>query len=186
MSRLTRAPEPTRTGAPGWSQVFGFSCVLCPHPQLGRLLGVVYFCRMVDIAEILGSEKLIAINGRWPSFHDAEVLELTLSRGEMSGDNWVSPSITVRIHVFIELPNSKHTLTTIRFDNITEVNIQEFNHQNAILGLYISRSEDSSSNGRTIFAVEFRPAFGISAFFRCSAIEVVDASLCTPDGKVPA
>lgn len=31
---------------------------------------------------IQGSEKLISIFGHWPSFHDAEITELRLERGE--------------------------------------------------------------------------------------------------------
>lgn len=145
--------------------------------------GAILASRMVDVNQIAGSEKLVAINGRWPSFHDAEVMELTLSRGEMSGDDWILPSVTARIHVFIELPNSRHTLTTIRFEGITEVNIRDFNHQNAILGLDISRSEQSSLNTGSVFSVEFRAAFGVGASFFCSIIKVVEANVCTTDGK---
>jgi hypothetical protein len=138
---------------------------------------------MFDVAQIIGSEKLIAIHGCWPSFHDAEVLELGLSRGDIPAEVWVLPSITARIHVMIESPKSQHTLTTIRFDDIREVNIGGFNHQNAILGLDISRSPESSSN-EGAFSVEFRPAFGLAASFRCTAIQVVEADHCTPDGKL--
>jgi hypothetical protein len=51
---------------------------------------------------ISGSEKLIRIFGNWPSFHDAEVLELNLWRGRGDPDKHISsaPVLTLVFHVW--------------------------------------------------------------------------------------
>jgi hypothetical protein len=68
--------------------------------------------------------------------------------------------------------------------------MEGFNHQNAILGLTIAVQErGTSTNGERLppyLVVEFQPAFGMSASFRCFGIEVLNAVRCTEEGKVYA
>jgi len=143
-------------------------------------------------SHIAGSQKLTEIFGCWPSFHDAEVLEFNLWRGDMKPGDWddsnVMPIITAKVHIFIESPESQHTLATLRFEEVDDVRMEGFNHQNAILGLSISVQEqlrvESGEGLPPYLVVQFKPAFGISASFRCLRIEVVDAVRCTEDGKV--
>ncbi len=144
-------------------------------------------------SQIAGSEKLTRIYGGWPTFHDAEVIELRHWRGQMKpGAEWdesnVLPTLTVTIHVFIELSGSQHTLATLKFEDVDEYRMEGFNHQNAILSLAIvARDREKIAGFQELppdFAVEFESAFGMSASFRCSRIEVVDAVPCTADDKV--
>lgn len=53
-------------------------------------------------SEIHGSEALITAFGYWPHFHDAEVLEFNLSRGNLDpeAESWEFPCIHALIHVF--------------------------------------------------------------------------------------
>jgi hypothetical protein len=140
---------------------------------------------------IAGSEKLTRIYGGWPSFHDAEVIELHLWRGQMRpGDSDVFPVLTAKIHIFVESPTSQHTLATLRFEDVDDYRMEGFNYQNAILSLSITvqnRGKFESGEGLPPYlVVEFRSAFGMSASFRCFRIEVVDAVRCTEEGKVYA
>ena len=49
---------------------------------------------------IVGSEKLTKIFGKWPSFHDAEVHEVFLSRDDAeTGAKRASTSLITKIHV---------------------------------------------------------------------------------------
>jgi hypothetical protein len=144
---------------------------------------------------IEGSKKLTDIFGYWPSFHDAEVIELALWRGDVEPENGrcVFPILKVQLHVWelTEDVNSKgflvlrhHTLATLRFHDVNEFRMEGFNHQNAILGLSITHQD--RSEGRTpVFAVHFNPAHGMGAHFICSRVEVVDAVRCSDDGKLP-
>jgi hypothetical protein len=53
------------------------------------------------VSSIQGSEKLTAIFGDWPSFHDAEIVELNLTRKEARPEKaYRSPSLTLKIHLW--------------------------------------------------------------------------------------
>ncbi len=142
---------------------------------------------------ISGSEKLTQIFGVWPSFHDAEVIDLQLWRGNVDPDKgkYVFPVITVKIHLwkmtkevdaqgYLVLRN--HTLTTIRFEGVDEVELKGFNHQNAIFGLVIEQREPMDEP--PLFHVHFAPAYGLNGEFKCSGIDVVEAVSCTKDGNL--
>ena len=141
---------------------------------------------------IEGSERLLGIFGYWPSFHDAEVIELHFWRGDANPDSgsYHLPILTVKLHVW-EITNNvddegyfervKHTLTTIRFHDVDEFKMEGFNHQNAILGLHIAEQQGSQGPA-AVLSVNFRPAFGMMAEFTCLRIGLLDASPCTEDG----
>jgi len=139
---------------------------------------------------IAGSRKLVEVFGGWPHFHDAEVIELLLWRGDVRPGDWdgrnVFPVVTAKIHIFIEQPGSCHTLATLRFEDVDEFKMEGFNYQNAILGLSISIQErgkfETGEDLPPYLMVEFRSAFGMGATFRCFRIEVVEALACSEDG----
>ena len=135
-----------------------------------------------------GSKKLTDIFGYWPSFHDAEVLELTLWRGDVEPDasRYIFPVLNVSLHLWELLTNPDplvtrhHTLAKLRFYDVNEFRMEGFNHQNAILGLSITR-EQRAEGPSPIFAVHFDPAHGMGATFTCGRVEVVDATPCSED-----
>jgi hypothetical protein len=140
---------------------------------------------------IVGSEKLTNIFGYWPSFHDAEVLELHFWRGHIDIGQQIYdfPVLILKIHLW-ELTNQTnsegylvlrhHTLTTLRFRDVEDFQMQGFNHQNAIFALSMVRQE-RTERPSPYFSIELEPAFGISASFKCLGMEVVDATPCDPD-----
>jgi hypothetical protein len=138
---------------------------------------------------VAGSEKLLAIFGRWPSFHDAEVMEIRLARKpkESGGRRDRGVELFARIHTWDmtnEVDSSgyyvlkNHTLVTFRFSRIEELKLEGFNHQNVIFGLTIQQLENPGSENSK-FHVEFDPSFGVDAIFECTATEVVDATPAT-------
>jgi hypothetical protein len=143
---------------------------------------------------IIGSEKLKTIFGYWPSFHDAEVLDLHFWRGNIQTEKGIYdfPVLTLTIHVW-ELTKEvdpqghlvlrRHTLTTLRFYDVDDFQMQGFNHQNAIMGLLLT-SEQRTEGPSPYFAVEVEPAFGMGASFKCLRVEVLNAVPCSDDGKV--
>ncbi len=134
---------------------------------------------------VQGSEKLLAIFGRWPSFHDAEVMECRLSRtpkapGEKR-DHGVQ--LLAKIHTW-DMTNEvdstgyyvlkNHTLVTFRFSGVEELKLEGFNHQNVIFGLTI-HPRGEFGPGSSKFHVDFDPSFGVDAIFDCPAIEILAA-----------
>jgi hypothetical protein len=127
--------------------------------------------------DIRNVELLTNIFGRFPSFHDAEVLSLALERGErdISG-----PTLETRIHVFemtSEVDENKrlvlknHSIVRFRFSEIIDLEINEFNHQNVLSGLYIERNQDQGSE-TPLFKVTFEGIYGMHADFHCRGISV--------------
>lgn len=144
-------------------------------------------------SSIAGSEKLTSIFGYWPSFHDAEVLELHFLRGDVRPEKGVCkfPSLTLKIHLwaltkevdtkgYLVLRN--HTLTTLRFQEVNTFEMEGFNHQNAMMSLSIKQDQQTKGHLPS-FAVTIQAAFGMGAAFKCTGVEVVDANPCTPEGK---
>ncbi len=141
---------------------------------------------------IQGSEKLTNIFGYWPDFHDAEVIELHFSRGDMNPDEgrYDLPVLTISIHLWewantAEPPGGSvrrhRTLATLRFADIDNFRMEGFNHQNAIMELFIEHLERADGLV-SYFSVELEPATGMSVSFHCARIEVVDARPCDSRG----
>jgi hypothetical protein len=144
-------------------------------------------------ARIEGSEKLIGIFGRWPSFHDAEVIELRLRRDaeDSKEKGQAGPLLTVKVHLwettsevdsngFYVLRN--HTVATLRFHAVEDFKLEGFNHQNVIFGLEIT-DEQGPQNTSPSFTVSFDASFGLDATFKCAHVEVFDAVPCDSEGS---
>jgi Immunity protein 50 len=148
---------------------------------------------MPDIAPFIqASHKLTDIFGCWPDFHDAEIVEVHLSRGDSESFEKRQPTLTAKLHTW--QPTGKvdakgywerhhHTLVTFRFHNIEEDFCMEgFNRQNVISELRIERQERTDGPS-PFFAVRFWACYGMGAIFKCAHIEVVEAVPCTEDGR---
>ena len=68
----------------------------------------------------------------------------------------------------------KHTLVTLAFHGIDELQLDGFNHQNVLFGLGL---EDISDRQLEILKwhISFDSSFGLAATFMCKEIEVVRA-----------
>jgi hypothetical protein len=97
--------------------------------------------------EVPGTSELIAWFGHWPSFHDAEVLEVALRR---SGNS------TIRIHAFemTDQVNSqgffiqtKHVIVSFVLEGVTNLHLDCFNKQNVISGLLLKQTAEGYELG---------------------------------------
>jgi Immunity protein 50 len=140
---------------------------------------------------IHGSEKLTSIFGRWPSFHDAEIHEVFLNRDDADqGQERVPPCALLKIHLW-EMTSEvdaqgyyvlrNHTLVTLMFSDIEELDLRHFNHQNVLSGLAIKKANSGPGNSKT-FRVWLESSFGLAGTFTCKRIEVLEAVPCTSSG----
>jgi hypothetical protein len=92
--------------------------------------------------EAAGAAEFIEWFGYWPSFHDAEVLDLKLFRS--------GPS-TIRVHTFetTDQVNSqgffvcvKHVVVSFCFGHVTNLDLNSFNAQNVIGELHLRQTRD--------------------------------------------
>jgi hypothetical protein len=122
------------------------------------------------MAEIYGAEKLIAAFGRFPSFHDSEVVTLLLDRDSLS--------LTLVLLV-PHFPDGelKCYEVTIRFSDVESLELQDFNYQNVISYLaFEKRIQPKLYSQEQVMriAVELVPSFGLAASFNCRDVEFTD------------
>ncbi len=138
-------------------------------------------------SSIQNVELLTNIFGKFPSFHDAEVVQIALKRKE---EGKICPTLEVLINIEqYNLGNS--FLVNLKFTNIFGLKLENFNHQNVLGDLDIeefsdqyweSIKQDSRLLGvvsqneieRLNFYVKFHYCFGIEAEFLCGEI-IVDS-----------
>jgi hypothetical protein len=137
---------------------------------------------------IQNSEKLTTFFGVWPSFHDAEVIELNFWRGDVKPGDWddrnVFPVLTVKIRILeatqgAATHSGNDVLATLRFHDVDDFKMEQFNHMNDIVELSIGVQERGEfTNGKKLpryLVVRFEPGSGVKMSFRCFRIEVLDA-----------
>ena len=141
---------------------------------------------MDALVHIKGAKLVTDVYGRWPTFHDAEVLRIVLDRGT-SVDG---PTLAMDIRTFemtnetdakgyIILRNEK--VVSFRFVSVTDLELGDFNHQNVLFDLKIHCVGEEGSD--THFDVSLHPSHGVSALFRCR--EAVVQTICDfrPDSR---
>lgn len=141
-----------------------------------------------EIAYIRNAETLTRHFRGWPSFHDAEVTEVNLWRGHVKGGDWddsnVFPIVTIAILILRatqahEPGTGPDILATLRFHEVTDVRLEDFNHVNQVLGLTITTEDRGHfTTGEPMppsLLVSLERGFGLAAWFRCFRIEVIDA-----------
>lgn len=133
---------------------------------------------MSNIADMIEHGSLLTdIFGRWPSFHDAEVISIELFRNP-KGTN--EPSLRAKIYVFEATPEvdsrgffilKNHVLATLIFGGIGDNSIAGFNQQNVLSDIAIT---DISSRqlDKIKFEVHFPSIFGVEAELKCRTIKV--------------
>jgi hypothetical protein len=67
-----------------------------------------------------------------------------------------------------------HTLTTLRFSGVSDLQLAGFNHQNVLFDLEISELADSGSDAR--FSIAMPTSFGCEGSFKCSGVRVLSTA----------
>ncbi len=148
---------------------------------------------MEKYLNIDGSEKIVELYGGWPSFHDSEVLSVSLDRGKEKGE--FGPSLTIKLHGFAmtnELNDKGHYKTvnhaqiTFQFYDVVEFSLTHgFGTQNPLSGVSI---EDIRSHQleRINYSVGFDAHLNCDIEFKCSSILVVSVEEGIPNESIYA
>lgn len=130
--------------------------------------------------EIERAHLVSDVFGRWPSFHDAEVLRLRLDH---EGD--AGPWLEADIYAFemtskvdnrgFYVLDKRHAIT-LRFDGLVGVNLRWFGQQNVISTLAI---EDASEHEEPTvrWHANLGSSVGMEAEFHCASVRVVAVKL---------
>lgn len=120
---------------------------------------------------------LILDQGAWPNFHDAEVHELKIWRGDVRPDDnvWIGPVIDASFELCaIKDPY----LMLVRFHDCESIELKSFNHQNALYDLcFSSEQRGYYRDGKPLppfVCVSFEQAFGVRLSFKCMRVEALE------------
>ena len=103
------------------------------------------------------SQLIEGIFGSWPSFHDFEILSICLDRRGVG--------MSIRILTWPDRGEAYYEVV-LRFDGIEDLVLEDFNHQNVMFGLDLSRADDR-------IKVEIDSVFGARCAFTCRRGSVV-------------
>jgi len=134
--------------------------------------------REFDPSVDVENSAVILDNGEWPNFHDAEIHNLNIWRGDIRPDDnvWIGPVIEVTFEL---CALRKPYIVALRFHDCDAIRMQEFNHQNALYDLTFN-FRDRGINEKTgallpsAIAVRFEQAFGVALTFECFRVEAVE------------
>jgi len=114
-----------------------------------------------------GSELLDWFDGHAPRFHDAEVLGIAFDRE--------GPTCTLRVHAFKMTGATNadgyyvlegHVVVTFRIEEVIAMQLDDFNHQNALMALNIARAAEGG------LRLDLEPAFGLSGHIEGRSLSI--------------
>jgi hypothetical protein len=93
------------------------------------------------VVEIPSLQKLMDWFGHWPSFHDSEVVSITLSRGNVSSLVVHAFATTGKTSSTGHYVTEKHVLVHFLLGEVTDTAVLGFNHQNVLSDLSIEKTD---------------------------------------------
>lgn len=134
---------------------------------------------MAIFEDIAGGRELLAFFGTAPSFHDAEVIGLTLDRAGESILQVHGWTVSGRRNPDGSSMLDKQAVVNFIFAGITDLSLEGFSQQNVIAGLLLQKARD---RGRSDFLrhsdspedieVELLPCYGLEGFIRAREVKV--------------
>lgn len=117
--------------------------------------------------------------GRWPSFHDAEVHRFVLDRTRRSPNGATVPAIELVVRGWNLVRDEKNCLLKadndsivhFRFEEVTDVEFDGFNHQNVLESLEFTLVPTKATVAT--LGVELVHCFGLSGGFRALRARIV-------------
>ncbi len=135
---------------------------------------------MSTVEHIVGSEKLVAALGYWPSFHDAEVVSVSAQRALPVSVHHASVKLVVHVRKYetrgegtaqYEQVLVKSILASFLCTQVADLELSEFNHQNAINSLSV-HEEPSADAPDSPLVLTIEPIWGVGGTVRCAMVEL--------------
>ena len=123
------------------------------------------------------NSNLALDNGEWPTFHDAEVHNINIWRGDIRPEDnvWIGPVVEATFELCaLQYPY----IVSLKFHDCESMKLEEFNHQNAGDDLsFTFEDKGTLRDGQPLppfICVTFEQAFGMALSFKCMRIEVLE------------
>lgn len=125
-------------------------------------------------------DAVLSALGRWPTFHDAEVISLNLRRST----GGTGADLLLDVHVRDYAPRNEGTtqfemactasaLIGLCFLDVADVKIEEFNGQNVIHSLHFRNSNDG-------YDVKVESSYGLAGSWQCKRVQVTRIETLDP------
>lgn len=134
---------------------------------------------MMSAVMIVGREKVEAIVGYWPSFHDANVMSFEFHSPKWREEGTSSATMVLNYcesktvysdAIHYEFVRDKDIFVTLMFRGVEAVEMSDFHRAGIIDELRISETKLEKCEG---VLVEIEPCYGLSGIVRCASVEVV-------------
>jgi hypothetical protein len=131
-------------------------------------------------ASIPGGSDLIAWFGHAPSFHDAEIVSFDLNRRSASKLVLHAWNMTSEVDNRGYFVLDRHAVVTFVLEDILDLELDGFSHQNVVFGLVLRRAPDRPDRSPFYwkdgspddFEIELEHCFGLSGKLRCCRVSV--------------
>jgi len=133
---------------------------------------------------VINGNLIVERFGGWPSFHDAEVISVHLS-----GHRPERPSCEMVIHAWLMTDKvdargyyvlEKHSLVTLRFEELLTSEFSNFNHHNCLSSLWI---EEGPFENEPALRVQFPTNYGLEGSALCMRVVVKSVQPCDENGQ---
>jgi len=137
------------------------------------------------------AEPVLAVYGRWPSFHDFEIVRVVFDRTLAEEPD--GPHVTAYIHMWQIVGRrpdgrsfvfDKHRIVGLRFCSVGRHGFRWFNNQNAIDDTVVQTSADES--GKLLFDIRLPSLHGAELQLICRRARVVSIEEGIPPDSVYA
>jgi len=133
---------------------------------------------MLVAGNIVGTEKVQAALGHWPTFHDAEVISFSAERALPFKSGHTVARLAVHIRYYETVGEGtaqyaqvlrKSVLVRFVFNGACEFELSDFNHQNVINAISVTRVEE---NEATPLLVDIESIWGFGGTLKCSSASI--------------
>ena len=119
---------------------------------------------------VTGSDSILDEHDNWPNFHDAEINDLYIWRGDIrpQEDVYIGPQITIEMRLCaLEKPFN----VRLRFEDCVNINMSGFSSQNPIMDLtFAIEARGNLRDGTPMtpyIVVHFLPVWEFELSFKC-------------------
>ncbi len=132
---------------------------------------------MTITAYVSGYEKVVAVLGYFPGFHDAEVIGFSIQRALSVGQGENTSNLSVHVRNYKTVGEgtaqyaqvlTKSVLVNFTFHGAEDVVVSGFNRQNVINGITVNEIPESSQS----LVVEIESIWGFGCRLKCRSVEV--------------
>ena len=114
---------------------------------------------------VQGADAVVRWFGKWPSFHDAEVLQVDLQRDGRSSVRLHAFRMTQEVdasgHFILDL----HAMVTFWLEGVSALELADFSGQNVIFGLALEPIPKG-------FRLALSPCFGIAGYIEAAKVSI--------------